>query len=284
MTSTPSPARYGVVGNPIAHSRSPYIHETFAHQTGISLSYERIQAPLDRFADTVQAFFQEGGSGLNVTVPFKEQAFDLAQAHLHPRADLAGAVNTLWLHDGALQGDNTDGVGLLDDLVRLGHPPGGCRILLVGAGGAARGVIFPLLQAGCAKLRVVNRTPDRARQLRDHVAQRVPSFAAKLEAGGLPEAEGTWDIVINATSSSLGQTSPDLPAGLYAQGALAYDMVYAAQATPFMHQALASGAAQAADGLGMLVAQAAASFAIWHGVAPDITQVMEGLRGQLAGA
>ena len=284
MTSTPSPARYGVVGNPIAHSRSPYIHETFAHQTGISLSYERIQAPLDRFADTVQAFFQEGGSGLNVTVPFKEQAFDLAQAHLHPRADLAGAVNTLWLHDGALQGDNTDGVGLLDDLVRLGHPPGGCRILLVGAGGAARGVIFPLLQAGCAKLRVVNRTPDRARQLRDHVAQRVPSFAVKLEAGGLPEAEGAWDIVINATSSSLDQTSPDLPAGLYAQGALAYDMVYAAQSTPFMQQALASGAAQAADGLGMLVAQAAASFAIWHGVAPDITQVMEGLRGQLAGA
>ncbi len=287
MTNSPSSTdrtRFGVIGNPIAHSRSPSIHEQFARQCGIPLSYERILAPLDGFAETVAAFFREGGGGLNVTVPFKEQAFALAQEHLSPRARLAGAVNTLWLSQDALHGCNTDGVGLLNDLIRLGYAPAGRRILLIGAGGAAKGVIYPLLNAGCERLRVVNRSAERALQLRAHIVDHEPGLAARLEAGSLEQAAGAWDIVINATSSSLGSSALALPQGLYAPGALAYDMVYASQPTPFMQQASHTGAAQAADGLGMLVSQAAASFAIWHGVTPDTQDVLATLRRQLASA
>ncbi|MDS1140355.1 shikimate dehydrogenase [Pusillimonas sp. SM2304] len=281
MTTPLSFKRFGVAGNPIAHSRSPFIHEAFARQTGIALHYDRILAPLDGFADAVQAFFQQGGAGLNVTVPFKEQAFALARDHLSARARMAGAVNTLWMENGHLHGCNTDGLGLLNDLERLGHGPAGKRILLVGAGGAARGVVLPLLDAGCATLRVVNRTAERAAQLLAHVLGQAPAAAPRLSAGGLDQAAGPWDIVINATSSSLGDTPPGLPAGCYAPGALAYDMVYAAQATPFMLQARAQGAARTADGLGMLVGQAAASYAIWHGVQPQVEPVLEALRQAL---
>lgn len=281
MTTAPSSKRFGVAGNPIAHSRSPFIHEAFARQTGIALHYDRILAPLDGFADTVHAFFREGGAGLNITVPFKEQAFALARDHLSPRARMAGAVNTLWMENGHLHGCNTDGLGLLNDLERLGHGPAGKRILLVGAGGAARGAVLPLLDAGCATLRVVNRTAERAAQLLAHVLGQMPDAAPRLSAGGLDQAAGPWDIVINATSSSLGDTPPDLPAGCYAPGALAYDMVYAAHTTPFMLQARAQGAARTADGLGMLVGQAAASYAIWHGVQPQAEPVLEALRQAL---
>ncbi|NYT58140.1 shikimate dehydrogenase [Alcaligenaceae bacterium] len=278
MTTT-SPLRFGVVGNPIKHSRSPSIHEAFAAQTGIALHYERILAPLDAFDHTCHDFFQQGGSGLNITVPFKEQAYTLAQDHLTTRGRLAGAVNTLWMEDGHIHGCNTDGEGLLNDLRRLGHDPAGKQVLLVGAGGAARGAVFPLLDAGCARLRIINRSPDRATQLLDHVLEQLPEFAARLTAGGLSQAQGPWDIVINATSSSLGGSPPDLPAGLYTPDALAYDMMYASQDTPFMTQAKAQGAASVADGLGMLVGQAAASFAIWHGLRPDMTPVLQALRG-----
>src|SRR5690606_7724473 len=216
-----------------------------------------------------------------VTVPFKEQAYALAHDHLSPRARMAGAVNTLWMEGGHLHGCNTDGVGLLSDLERLGHGPGGKRILLVGAGGAAKGVIFPLLDAGCTQLRVINRTAGRAEQLQAHVVDQLPEFAARLSAGGLSQADGPWDIGINATSSSLGNAPPDLPADLYAPGALAYDMVYGAHDTPFMLQARAHGAARLADGLGMLVGQAAASYAIWHGVQPNIEAVLRALRQAL---
>ncbi|AEC22045.1 shikimate dehydrogenase [Pusillimonas sp. T7-7] len=267
-----------MVGNPIAHSRSPFIHEAFAKQTGIALRYDRILAPLDDFARTCQDFFAQGGKGLNITVPFKEQAFALAQAHLTPRARLAGAVNTLWMENGYLHGCNTDGEGLLNDLERLGHSPVGKRILLVGAGGAARGAVFPLLKAGCAALHIANRNPERALQLHSHILGHMPEFTAQLSAGALQQVEDSWDIVINATSSSLGSTPPDLPVGLYASGALAYDMVYASQDTPFMTQAKEQGAAQAADGLGMLVGQAAASYALWHGVKPEISTVLKALR------
>ncbi|MGB6104772.1 MAG: shikimate dehydrogenase [Pusillimonas sp.] len=278
MTSAAPLENYGVVGNPIAHSRSPFIHEAFASQTGIALRYDRILAPLDGFAEVVRVFFAKGGRGLNITVPFKEQAFALAQDHLTPRARLAGAVNTLWMENGHLHGCNTDGEGLLNDLERLGHGPAGKNILLVGAGGAARGAVFPLLDAGCARLRIVNRSADRATQLEDHVLQQMPGLAPRLSAGALDQAAGPWDIVINATSSSLGTSPPALPGGLYAPGALAYDMVYAGQDTPFMAQAKAQGAAQAADGLGMLVGQAAASYALWHGVRPDVSDVLKALR------
>lgn len=277
-----TPLRYAVIGNPIAHSRSPAIHEAFARQCGIALQYDRLLAPLDVFAETVADFFAQGGQGLNVTVPFKEQAFELARSHLSTRARLAGAVNTLWMSEGHLHGCNTDGVGLLADLRRLGHDPNGRRILLVGAGGAARGVMQPLLEAGCGHLRVVNRTAQRAVALQAAVADALPGHASVLSSGPLSEAGEDWDIVINATSGGLAGQAPALPvAGLYAPGALAYDMVYGDQPTPFMQQAKTHGAEHCADGLGMLVEQAAASFEIWHGVLPRTRDVLAVLRAQL---
>lgn len=288
-TGNPSPViapspfkRYGVVGHPIEHSRSPFIHAEFARQTGIALRYEKILAPLDGFAEVVQRYFAAGGAGLNITVPFKAEAWKLARQDLSPRARMAGAVNTLWMHEDRLHGCNTDGIGLLRDLERLGHAPAGRRILLVGAGGAARGVVLPLMEAGCAALRIINRSPARALDLRAHVLSQMPELETRLQAGSLDEAGGPWDIVVNATSSSLGDTPPALPQGLYAPRALAYDMVYAAEATPFMRQAQAMGASHTADGLGMLVGQAAASFAIWHGVVPEMENVLRQLRQNLA--
>ncbi|CAM5457023.1 shikimate dehydrogenase [Eoetvoesiella caeni] len=281
---TPSLLRFAVVGNPIAHSRSPAIHQEFGRQLGIALSYETLLAPVEGFAATVAAFFGEGGSGLNITLPFKEEAYSLASADLSDRARLAGAVNTLWMQEGRLHGCNTDGVGLLDDIQRLGVSIAGKRVLLVGAGGAAKGAVYPLLQAQCAALRILNRNAARAHELHAHAAGLLPQFAQRLSAGGLDEGQGQWDIVINATSSSLSSQAPSLPGVAYASGALAYDMVYAAQPTAFMQQAKAAGAQYAADGLGMLVAQAAASFFIWHGRAPDINPVLAMLRRQLDAA
>ncbi len=280
---TDAPLHYAVIGNPVAHSRSPRIHALFGQQAGIALRYDRLPAPLDGFEATAQAFAEAGGRGLNVTVPFKRQAFDLARGHLSDRARLAGAVNTLWRQDEAWHGCNTDGVGLARDLVRLGARLAGARVLLVGAGGAARGVLQPLAAAGCAHLRIVNRTPGRARELAQGWQAARTGLPVEVSAGGLPDAAiaGGWDVVINATASSLQGAAPDLPAGLYAGGALAYDMLYAARPTPFMRQAAGDGAAQCADGLGMLVGQAAESFFIWHGVRPDPAPVLDALRAEL---
>lgn len=283
MTTT-LPAQYAVVGNPIEHSRSPGIHQAFARQCGIELVYGRLLAPLDGFAAVIERFFAEGGRGLNVTVPFKEQAFELARDGLSRRAELAGAVNTLWMDGGCLRGCNTDGVGLLADLRRLGHDPAGRRVLLVGAGGAARGVLLPLLEAECAHLRIVNRGAQRATDLCAETAAKLPRFSGLLSSGALPDAGAEWDIVINATSGGLSGQAPALPAGLYAPGALAYDMVYGSGPTPFMRQAATMGASQCADGLGMLVGQAAASFEIWHGVAPSTAAVLAALRDELRAA
>lgn len=282
--STPSDIRqFAVVGNPIGHSRSPAIHQMFAEQTGVALRYTTLLSPLDGFADTVSQFFESGGRGLNVTVPFKEQAHALVDM-LSERAQLAGAVNTLWRQDGRLHGCNTDGVGLLNDLERLHAPLQGARILLIGAGGASRGVIYPLLQAGCKHLHIVNRTASRAQTLRTHFTAHQPEWVERLSAGGLEQAQGEWDLVINATSSGLQDSTPELPGMRYAPQALAYDMLYAAQATPFMRQAQQQGAARCADGLGMLVGQAAASFAIWNDTLPRIAPVLEALRQQLTAA
>lgn len=283
MTATLLP-RYAVIGNPIEHSRSPAIHQAFARQCGIGLEYDRLLAPLDGFAAAVDGFFSQGGRGLNVTVPFKEQAFRLACHGLSRRAELAGAVNTLWMEQGRLHGCNTDGVGLLSDLRRLGHDPANRRILLVGAGGAARGVLLPLLEAGCTELRIVNRSADRATGLHAETAASLPQFGERLSSGPLAEAGEAWDIVINATSGGLAGQAPALPGGLYAQDALAYDMVYASRPTPFMEQAHAAGAGRCADGLGMLVGQAAASFEIWHGVLPETEAVLASLRDELRAA
>lgn len=278
-----TPPRYAVIGNPVEHSRSPRIHALFGQQTGIALRYERLAAPLDAFEAAVRTFAAEGGSGLNVTVPFKQQAFALARDHLSARARLAGAVNTLTWKAQAWHGCNTDGVGLVGDLVRLGARLDGARVLLVGAGGAARGVLQPLAEAGCARIHIVNRTPGRAAELAQHWQAAGTGLAAQVSAGGLADAAvpGGWNVVINATASSLQGAAPELPAGLYAGGALAYDMLYAAQPTPFMAQAARDGAARCADGLGMLVGQAAESFFIWHGVRPDPEPVLDILRAEL---
>ncbi len=279
MTISTRPLRFAVIGNPIAHSKSPAIHEAFAAQTGIDLTYERIEAPLDGFANTVSDFFAQGGKGMNVTVPFKLEAWQLA-AHLNERATEAQAVNTLWMQDGALHGGNTDGLGLVSDLKRLQVTLKDAHILLVGAGGAARGVIGPLLDEKCARLHIVNRTREKAMEL---VGSWQPGGKASMTAGGLADAiqPGGWDLVINASSSSLGDAPPDLPRGLYAPGAWAYDMMYGSKPTPFMQQAQLDGASGIADGLGMLVGQAAESFLIWHGVRPDIAPVLSLLRSQM---
>lgn len=274
-------AHYAVVGNPIAHSRSPFIHHAFAEQYGITLIYERLLAPLDAFGPTIQQFFTDGGKGLNVTVPFKEEAFALCQARLSLRARIAGAVNTLWMADDGLHGCNSDGLGLLNDIIRLGFDPKNKRVLMIGAGGAARGCLLPLLEAGCHTLHVVNRTASRAHALTQAFLQHCPEYHSLLSAGGLDSAEGEWDIVINATSASLGAQRIALPPLTFAAHSLAYDMMYGAEATGFMQEAAQQGASIQADGLGMLVGQAAVSFEIWHGMLPRTELVLDQLRQAL---
>jgi shikimate dehydrogenase len=269
--------RYAVVGNPIAHSKSPQIHAVFARLTFQDMAYEAILAPCDGFAETVRAFIAAGGRGLNVTVPFKLEAYALA-ATCSPRAEAAKAVNTLIFSEKGIHGDNTDGLGLVADLTRnLGVRLAGKRILLLGAGGAARGVLLPLLEQQPAQLYLANRTADKARALREELA--VRAGACRFEAGGFAELAGRqFDIVINATAASLADEAPPLPGGLYAPASLAYDMVYGRE-TPFLAAARAQGAARCADGLGMLVEQAAESFFLWRGVRPPTAPVLAQLRG-----
>ena len=269
--------RYAVIGNPIAHSRSPQIHAVFAGLTLQDMRYEAILAPPDGFAAAVRAFIAAGGRGMNVTVPFKLEAYALADTRA-PRAEAAGAVNTLAFSAAGIHGDNTDGAGLVADLTRnLGCGIAGKRLLLLGAGGAARGVLLPLLEQQPLSLHLANRTADKARALRDEFFPRAG--ACRLEAGGFGQLSGLqFDLVINATAASLAGESPPLPDGLYAAGSLAYDMVYGRE-TPFLAAARAQGAARRADGLGMLVEQAAESFFIWRGVRPPTAPVLEQLRG-----
>lgn len=262
--------RYAVVGNPIAHSKSPLIHAEFARQTGQDISYTTLLAPLDGFAATVRAFQAEGGKGLNVTVPFKQEAWKLATS-LTQRAELAQAVNTLKFEGGTILGDNTDGAGLVRDITaNLGFKIQGKRILLMGAGGAARGVILPLLEQYPALFAIANRTPDKAHEL----AQLFLPHG-DISSGEYASLAGChFDLVINATSSSLAGELPPLPASVFSPGSLAYDMMYGKGLTPFLEFAQANGAAQLADGLGMLVEQAAESFFLWRGVRPDTQPVM----------
>lgn len=274
--------RYAVVGNPIAHSKSPQIHRLFAEQTGQALTYEALLAPLDGFADTVANFRSQGGLGMNVTVPFKLEAHALAD-RLTPRAEAAGAVNTLAFGADGILGDNTDGAGLVRDLEHnLDCSLAGATLLLLGAGGAARGALLPLLSARPEKLVIANRTAEKASTLAAHFQTLAPE--AVIEACGFEALAGArFDIVINATAASLAAEAPDLPDGIYASGALAYDMMYGATPTAFLVAADRAGAARLADGLGMLVEQAAESFALWRGVRPDTTPVLAELRRQLAG-
>lgn len=268
--------RYAVIGNPIAHSKSPQIHAAFARLTLQDLTYEAILAPIDGFTATVRAFIAAGGRGLNVTVPFKLEAYALADTR-SPRAEAAKAVNTLAFSDAGIHGDNTDGLGLVADLTRnLGLELAGKRLLLLGAGGAARGVLLPLMAERPAVLTLANRTAAKARQL---LAEFLPhADGCPMDAGGFAELSGRqFDLVINATAASLADEAPPLPAGLYAPGSLAYDMVYGRE-TPFLAAARAQGAARLADGLGMLVEQAAESFFLWRGVRPDTAPILAQLR------
>ncbi|MND72268.1 Shikimate dehydrogenase [compost metagenome] len=269
---------YCVFGNPIGHSKSPLIHRLFAEQTGQQLTYEAVLAPLDDFTGCARQFFATGKGG-NVTVPFKEQAYQLA-ASLSPRAQRAGAVNTLKkLDDGSLLGDNTDGAGLVRDLTRnAGLELAGKRILLLGAGGAARGVIEPLLAERPASLVIANRTVEKAEALAQLFADLGP-----VSASGYDWLEESVDLIINGTSASLAGDLPPISPSLIKPGhTVCYDMMYGKDLTAFNRWASEHGAARTLDGLGMLVEQAAEAFLLWRGVLPDSAPVLAELRRQLA--
>ena len=270
--------KYAVFGNPIGHSKSPLIHTLFARQLGLeNFVYSAMSCEPEHFAETLREFLEKEGLGANITLPFKQQAFRLADRRTH-RAQLAGAVNTVWIDGDQLVGDNTDGAGLLRDLsANLGWQLAGRRVLLLGAGGAVRGVLEPLLQERPEQLFIANRTADRALELAAEFAALGPVAGGGYEA----LAGGQFDLVINGTSASLAGELPPLPAGLLAPGAACYDMMYAAAPTVFLQWAQAQGARHLADGLGMLVEQAAEAFALWRGVRPQTAPVIEAVRARL---
>ncbi len=269
------PDRYALIGNPVAHSISPRIHARFAEQTGEDITYELILAPRDGFADAVAAFANDGGKGMNVTLPFKGEACRLAD-ELGAQAAAAEAANTLVFRaDGTTYADNTDGAGLLDDLRRLGCAVAGRSLLIVGAGGAGRGIVPALLEARPRALVIANRTHPRAQTLAERFARLGPVAACPL--GELTQRR--FDGVINATSASLDGAVPDLPDALADHLGWGYDLAYAGDATPFMRWLTAHGVTAAYDGTGMLVAQAAASFYLWRGVRPEVEDVLGMLPG-----
>lgn len=264
------PDRYALIGRPVAHSISPRIHALFAAQTGENLSFELIEAPRNGFADTVAAFKDAGGKGANVTLPFKEEACRLADA-VAERAMRAGAANTLTFRtDGTIVADNTDGAGLLDDLRRLGCAVEGRLLLVVGAGGACRGIVPALLAAHPREIVIANRTHERACEIAERFAPLGPVAACEIAAlAGKP-----FDGLVNATSASLGGNVPDLPDGVAGALEWGYDLVYANEPTPFMRRMAEAGVAAVHDGTGMLVAQAAESFRLWRGVRPDVGETL----------
>jgi len=256
--------RYAVIGNPVAHSKSPEIHAAFAHALGEDIEYGRLVATPADFRPSADRFRQEGGKGLNITVPCKEEAFRYA-AVLSDRARGAEAVNTLRFDAGQVFGDNTDGVGLIRDITRnLDVGLAGKRVLLLGAGGAARGVLGPLLAERPASLAIANRTQAKAQAL-------ASQFGGGASAIALAALEGcSFDVVINATSASLADLLPPIPRGIFASHGLAYDMVYGRGDTPFLARARAEGVGRVADGSGMLIEQAAESYFVWRGVRPPV--------------
>lgn len=273
--------KYAVIGNPIEHSRSPQIHTLFAEQFGIELRYERILAALDEFANSLDDFIAAGGKGVNVTVPFKQEAWQRCQMHSNQCSDAAkkaGAVNTIGVQtDGALYGDNTDGIGLVCDIeqninIEFAHK----KVLLLGAGGAVRGVIEPIVKAKCTHLHIANRTEEKAQAL-TQLFQHTHVTASSLT--NIPDGE--YDIIINATSASIGGQVPEIDGTLLARASLVYDMMYDARDTAFIAFAKQQGAKRCFDGLGMLVEQAAHAFALWHGVMPNSKKVIQTLRASL---
>lgn len=279
--------RYVVIGNPVAHSRSPFIHTAFARQTGIELRYERLPCADDEFATTLDSFAASGGAGCNVTLPFKPEAFDLAGRRT-PRAELAGACNTLRLDDDGWSGDNTDGAGLLRDIeTNAGVGLRGARVLLIGAGGAAAGVLGPLLASGAAAVVVANRSETRAQSLvgrhasSGNVASNAAASAmASLSAAPLEACGTAFDVVINASASSVAGAPIPVSAATLRPGSLALDLMYGPPAHAFLRWAEASGAT-ARDGLGMLVEQAAEAFVFFHGVRPETLSLLAEMRARV---
>ncbi|MBW5824670.1 shikimate dehydrogenase [Yersinia kristensenii] len=268
--------KFAVFGNPIGHSKSPRIHALFAEQTGIEHGYGMVLAPNETFEETLTSFFAGGAIGANITTPFKERAHAKCD-ELTDRASLAGAVNTIkQLKDGRLLGDNTDGIGLLSDLERQDLIKTTDHILLVGAGGAARGVILPLLSYGC-KVVITNRTYTRAQQLAE-----VFHHLGDIDAIEMQDLSGQkFDLIINATASGIHGEVPNLPVDIMSPQTRCYDMFYQADITPFLVWSTCLGVTNYADGLGMLVGQAAHAFQLWHGVMPEITPVLNQLRDEL---
>jgi shikimate dehydrogenase len=273
--------RYCVMGNPVEHSRSPWIHARFAQLTGEAIEYERRLVQPGEFAAQVLAFRREGGRGCNVTVPFKFDAAALA-TRVSARAELAGACNTLRFdEEGAILGDNTDGVGLVNDItIAASVALGGRTLLLIGAGGAASGVLGPLIEARPARIVVANRTPERSAALVARHADLANRHGVALSASGLADAPAAFDIVVNASASSLHGGGVPVAASVLRPGSLAYDMMYGAAAREFLEWAAAHGAV-ARDGLGMLVEQAAESFLVWRGVRPPSAAVLAELRARI---
>ena len=268
--------KYAVIGHPIDHSKSPLIHQAFAQQFGKTIQYEKILAPLDGFVETVKRLQVEGYLGVNVTVPFKFEAFDASQI-LSTRAQAAGAVNTLSFHDQRVMGDNTDGCGLVNDILKHQNTLlAGQKVLLLGAGGAAQGVMQPVLEQKPLQLTVVNRSVDKAQMMVERFATDAKRSETSLLVQSFSELSQHYDVVINATSAGLTESTLHLPAVIFQSNTLAYDMMYGRE-TPFMQQARAAGA-QVADGLGMLVEQAAEAFYLWHGLRPDTAPVIQSFR------
>ncbi|MCJ8320075.1 MAG: shikimate dehydrogenase [Colwellia sp.] len=272
--------KYRVFGNPIKQSRSPLIHQSFAESTQQQLNYQSEFVAIDGFKEKIKQFINEQGKGANITVPFKEQALAICD-QLSERARLAGAVNTLSFVDGQIIGDNTDGLGLVQDLLRNNVNLKNSKILLLGAGGAAKGVVLPLLEQQPESIVIANRTVSKAEALCHQFTS--SENQSKLRACGFENVENdNFDIIINATSASLSGSVPPISEKLIRPDVVCYDMVYGKEQTPFMNWAKKQGSAQVIDGLGMLVSQAAESFAIWRGVKPEVETVISYLRKSLA--
>tara|TARA_B110001469_G_scaffold64299_1_gene61548 strand:+ start:8451 stop:9278 length:828 start_codon:yes stop_codon:yes gene_type:complete len=272
--------QYRVYGNPIKQSRSPFIHQYFAKETEQQLNYQSELVAVDGFDKKIRKFISEQGKGANITIPFKEQALAICD-QLSERARLAGAVNTLSFIDGQILGDNTDGLGLVQDLQRNNVKLKNSRILLLGAGGAAKGVILPLLECHPQMIVVANRTVSKAESICKQF--NVDKNNSKLTACGFDDVVNDFDIIINATSASLSGQVPSIPAQIISADVVCYDMVYGRELTPFLMWAKEQGSEHLIDGLGMLVGQAAESFAIWREVKPEVESVIASLRKSLAG-
>ena len=273
--------KYAVIGNPIEHSKSPQIHSYFAQQAGEDIMYEALLSPIDEFKETVEAFRNGGGKGLNVTVPFKQNAFELAD-ELSDYAKNAGAVNTLvFREDGTIYGTNTDGIGIVRDLVE-NHASliTGKRVLILGAGGAVRGVLQPILMQMPAQVFIANRTPERATELASDMQDLAEN--CELTGGGFNDiinaGDGEFDLIINGTAASLQGIMPPIPESCLATGVHCYDMMYGGRPTAFEFWCEDNGAAKVMNGLGMLVEQAAESFSIWRGKMPDTKPVLEAMQ------